>query len=343
MKKDDFYNILIIIIVVFLFIVPIMLLPVIFHESWIKNLDNILNGSFAIIPATLIVVWQVHEENKVRRREEYENHKKEIQKIKEVHNDEIKRIIYDLLISSDEFPNLFSINYRSKVLTSATDNTLEGIIRSKENIKIFKTEFHQKSLVLQSSLVNLTDKKSQQEVVISIINYVNIIEISIKRLDSILNLQDLKIGLSYSEIEYEKVISNMCKLKKAIRKLPEELMLNTEFIDISTRVLDYYEYAIRCSKKFLDDKYKLLGKLNVILIEKSIPSQSISHLVKLHKKIEEFNSNTTPQVVVRDLLKIWALRNDDENRSYEYCVKNKIEIKEKKSKISNYVDFNSET
>ena len=72
-----------------------MLAPiVIFKESWQSYLDNILNGSIAIIPATMIVVWQVRKEGEARREEDNKNHDEEMQKIDRSHNEEVKKIIY---------------------------------------------------------------------------------------------------------------------------------------------------------------------------------------------------------------------------------------------------------
>ena len=121
-----------------------MLAPiVIFKESWQSYLDNILNGSIAIIPATMIVVWQVRKEGEARREEDNKNHDEEMQKIDRSHNEEVKKIIYELMSCINEFPTLFEIKYRIPIVEKSDDANYGRVLESRENIKSFKKEFHQ--------------------------------------------------------------------------------------------------------------------------------------------------------------------------------------------------------
>ncbi|MBD5430741.1 hypothetical protein [Lactobacillus sp.] len=94
--------ILILILTVVIFLLPLRI-P---YSSFADYLNNLLSGSVAIIPATLIVIWQVRAENKSKDEE-----------IEKKHNDEIKNGIYELTACIDLFPSLFNLRYRISVIT----------------------------------------------------------------------------------------------------------------------------------------------------------------------------------------------------------------------------------
>lgn len=302
-----------------------MLAPiVIFKESWQSYLDNILNGSIAIIPATMIVVWQVRKEGEVRREEDNKNHDEEMQKIDRSHNEEVKKIIYELMSCVNEFPTLFEIKYRIPIVEKSDDTNYGRVLESRENIKSFKKEFHQKSIKLQSSLIYLYDDSSQEEQrsLVDIINRLVRIELYLQKLDSILTLDNLRGGLGYSEKDYEKIINNMFKLKEDLQKLPKKISLSNEFIKISTQTLDYYECIIECSNKYLNDIYKAKDKLTVSLLKENVDTGLRDKLSSLCKKVGKH-----PDDGLRDSLKVWALCNDTQGRDYSYTVNGIIEIK----------------
>lgn len=314
-----------------------MLAPiVIFKESWQSYLDNILNGSIAIIPATMIVVWQVRKEGEARREEDNKNHEEEMQKIDRSHNEEVKKVIYELMSCINEFPTLFEIKYRISILEEDSDLNYDRILESRENIKSFKKEFHQKSIKLQSSLIYLYDDSSQEEQrnLVDIINRLVRIELYLQKLDSILTLDNLRGGLGYSEKDYEKIINNMFELKEDLQNLPKKISLSNEFIKISTQTLDYYECIIKCSNKYLNDIYKANDELNVRLLKENVDVGWRNKLSSLCEKLGKH-----PDEGLRDSLKVWALYNDTQDNDYSYTVNGRMEIKKTDPKpISDFID-----
>lgn len=116
-----------------IFCLIVMAVPVLFfHQSFGDCLINLLNGGFAMIPATLIVVWQV--------RNEAENKLKEEKRQK---NEKLKITIFSLLASMNNFPQIFSHKYRISTLDGSNPN-YSKIANLREEIKSFKDDFYKK-------------------------------------------------------------------------------------------------------------------------------------------------------------------------------------------------------
>lgn len=326
----------------------IFLLPLLLGQHFNAYIKNILNGGFAVWPAALMVIWQVHKENEARILEDKKNHddemarikrnhKNELKKIERNHNDEIKRNIYELLACMNDFPEIFSIKYRIGIVAQENGD-YKRVLSLKDDLIDFKKEFHRESIKLQSHLIYLSDEKDQQENLTTIISQFSKIEHYLQKLINILNKENLEGGLGYTEKDYEEIITNMCSLKKSLRKLPENISLNNEFMDINTKNLDYYGYVIKCSKKYLQDIYNKQNELSVQILKDSLNPDIVNNLTNRSKE-EKINKDEA----FRDCLKIWALSNDlGDKRDYTYTNKPAIRITRtgKQSTISRFVGFN---
>lgn len=297
----------------------------VYHQSLNDYLNNVLNGSVAIIPATGIVIWQVRSENKEKRHD-----------IENLHNDEIKKSIYQLLACMDSFPNLFNLRYRIGLLEGTSSN-YERVYSLKPDIILFKNEFHKLSNKVQGNLVYLSDNDKQQKNIANIFVYRVNIEQYLQKLTMILDENNLQGDFGYTEKDYEEVILNMYELKKCLNKLPNEISLNNTFLELNTQTLSYYYLVIKVAKKQLDKIYKIESKLSVANIKNNLDKNIQKDLIEKGKKVKIFNDSEP----FRDCLKIWALRKDVSENTVNYGkIQNRLIVTlSKEQKASNYTTF----
>lgn len=282
----------------------VMALPVVFfHQSFGDCFINLLNGGLAMIPATLIVVWQV--------RSEEENKLKEERRQK---NEELKITIFSLLASMNNFPQIFSHKYRISTLDGSNPN-YSKIANLKEEVISFKDDFYKKGSKLQVQLIYLDEKKDQNEKIAEIIKLLVDIEMYLQRLINILNEKDLKGGLGYSELDYEEIVLKMYKLKNQLSKLPDTKLIDAKLVDSYTSSLRYYDYVIKTAKRKIEPILDKNGKITVKIFKSEIDGNTLNNLISMKSELNSMGGDE----VVRDCLKIFALRKDiRNNKSQKY-------------------------
>ena len=273
------------------------------HEPLKILLDNLLNGGLSIIPATLIVGWQVYTENKSK-----------VNDIERQKRDRLKFSIFSLLVFINTFPQLFEPKLRTSSLEKANkDNNFDyrRVINLKSNIQTFRTEFIIKSNDLQTQLIYLENTEKYQEVVTKIIKCCTDIEFNLQKLISILNKEDLAGWLGYSERDYEKVITKMYELKNLFCELPDYLHINKEFMESHLASLEYWHYIIEVVKDHIEYNYDSKEIVTVSTIRDLIDS-NISKNLKEKYEANQINNKNKDVLndALRDCLKTLALKKD---------------------------------